>query len=197
VHIEFQISEADYLDAMHLHALSQRGGWIRIYVLAPMFLLLALPVFALCFMSWRMALILFPVGMAMAQPAINIFLNRRRLRRLYRDNIGLQSRNFVDLDERGDHSRDVASDKFASWESFYAYTEGRHTFLRHFGDGKRFYITPKRELTAAQIDEFRRLLKTHLPERPAQPTGRSILQFTAASAAVAGLVWFTKPSLTL
>jgi hypothetical protein len=193
VYIEFQISEADYLAAVHLFSRTRRGGWLRIYVLPPIFLIFALPLVPLCFISWRMAFVIFPLVVALAQPAANIFLNRRRLAKLYRDNIAIQSRNFITIDDTGDHSRDVAIDRFTPWEKFSGYTEGKKTFLRHLPETKQFYITPKRELTDAQVAELRALLKAHLPERPAQPTRRTFAGFTAASAVAMTILCFVVP----
>jgi hypothetical protein len=194
VYIEFQISEADYLAAVRLHSRTRRGGWIKLYVLPPIFLLLALPLLPVCFVSWRMAFTIFPLVVALAQPAANIFLNRRRLVRHYRSNIAIQSRNFINIDEAGDHSRDVATDRFTPWAKFSGYTEGKKTFLRHLPETKQFYITPKRELTEAQITELRALFKTHLPQWPAQPTRRTLVGFTAVSAFAMAILLFVVPS---
>jgi len=196
MHIEYQISEADYLNAFNLYFRSRRGAWLRRYVLPVIYALLLLPLlYAAIRLHNRTSVILAPEIYLLGIGVFNRLMMRRKLVQRYRDNISIQSRNFIDIDHTGSRLRDVATDYFTPWSDYSAYLEDNTTFLRFMKVDTKFHITPKRELTPEQIDEFRALCKENLPERVVGLTTHGFLKGALATAVVVPVLWVAVPSL--
>jgi hypothetical protein len=196
MHIEYQISESDYVNAVTLFQRTRRGAWVQRYVLPVIYGILLLPLaISAILVHNRMSVVLIPEIFLLGRGLLGPFMMRRRLVQRYRDNISIQSRNFIDIDDTGCRMRDVATDRFTAWEEFSSYVENETTFLRLRKNKTQFYITPKRELTAEQIDEFRAFCKRNLREQSVGTTRRGFVQGAICTAAVLASLWFAVPPL--
>ncbi len=84
---------------------------------------------------------------------------------------------------------------FESWQEFSAYAESGSTFIRLQRDKPTFVITPKRELTATQIAEFRTLCQAHLPMQAVASSRSSLVHLTVAVTVMLPILWLVAPPL--
>ena len=196
MHIEYEISESDYVAAVSLcRRTTERAALLRIYVLPAMCALLAVPL-GVALIEWKgLALEIIPAMFFVLCPLLNVLLWRYKLSERYRENIALHSRNFVDIDDRGCRMQDVATDRFTPWSEISGYAESRTMFIRFLDHRGQFQMTPKRELTEAQIEELRGMLASRLPRRGGRHAVLAVAQTVAVTAAIAPIVWFAAPPL--
>ena len=196
MHIEYQISESDYVAAVRLcRRAGERTALLRIYVLPAMCALLTLPLAIMLFAWQGLALELVPAILFLLCPLLDMLLWRNKVSLRYRDNLSLHRRNFVDIDDRGFRMRDVATDRFTPWSEISAYAESRTTFIRFQDRCGQFHITPKRELTELQISEFRQMLASRLPRRGARQAFTAAAQAVAVAGVVVPILWLAAPPL--
>jgi len=201
VYLETQLTEADFIAAAMIFQRCRRGAWFKLYVLPFLCLVPLLPLAVIAWFSHQAALETAPVAILLCAPAYDLFLGRRRrLAKVFRGRISLQSRNFVDIDDTGIHSRDIGEDHFFAWSDFAAYAEGKAAFVGFLDAQKKFYMLSKRDMTPAEIVEARACFQKHVPLRRRGPTRQSIFSRSSlrgcACAAVAILVlWFAVPHL--
>lgn len=166
MHIEYQISEADYVRASWI-ALRKRSiaGAIRFYYVLVFVILFAfmgtLPLFAVKsvhdFVSW-----IFPDLFGIALLAYLIFIQWFKFHREYRKSTQLHFQTSLDVEETGVHFTTAISDSRSNWQLYAKFIECKSAFLLIPRGNQGFVPIPKRELTSPQIDELRRLFSTHL-----------------------------------
>jgi len=197
VHLEYQIDESDYLDAIRLYGLAGfRGARLRLYILPAVGMLVAVPMGVFMAVVFGLGSLMFlPLPVLLGSLLLNPLAARRRLVRSYRANLDIQRRNFVDVDDRGVRIRDLASDRFQPWQDFSGYAESRSTFIRLQAKNAAFSITPKRELTDAQVAEFRLFCQAHLPARATAPPAQSLVPLAVAVSVILPILWLVAPPL--
>jgi YcxB-like protein len=199
MHIEYQISEADYIAAIRLFQRSHsRFAQLKRYLLPVLCVVpISGAVFLLVVTQGRGFLQVVSTFIIFCVPIYNLLFESRRLAQRYRESPGIQFRNYVDVDAKGFHLIDAASDRRTPWQDFSAFAEDDTTFiiLVTMDGKKKFVITPKRELTPAQIDEFRALLQTHLSSREPGPTNATLVKASAVALTLLPVFWFAIPSI--
>jgi hypothetical protein len=196
VHLETQLTEADFIAAAKMMQRRRPGAWFKIYVVPFICLILTLPLVAMSWLYHPDALQFAPLILALCFPAWFFFFgNRRRLARHYRDKISLQSRNFVDIDDTGIRSRYVASEHFYVWSDFAAYAESKTIFVGFLDSRRMFYMLNKRDMAPTEIAEVRAYFQTHLTPRRIGPTRRGFIRGALVAAVVVPILWFEVPAL--
>jgi hypothetical protein len=70
----------------------------------------------------------------------------------------------VQVNETGLHSQSDVSTGETKWAAFVKFRETRNLFMLYLG-GRMFKVIPKRAFSAAQLEEFRELLRQKLPTK--------------------------------
>jgi hypothetical protein len=163
--IEYQISEDDFVSAARLAIRKQyRHAFFRALNIRVFGAILIATALILCILTRQFAAV-WPAALVglilMCVPILWTY----QFRKQYRKMPMLHGRRSLDIDATGLHFITEQSDSRTSWELFIHFAENDDSFVL-FQQGNRIFIPiPKRELTAAQIDEFRNILFTHLPSK--------------------------------
>ncbi len=201
MYLETQLTEADFIAAARMSQRRMPRGWFQIYILPYLCLALAAPLVALVWFWHSLALEFIPLIIALGVPIYQVTIgNRRRLSQVFRDKISLQSRNFMEIDDTGIRSRDVAEEHFYPWSDFAGYAEGKVAFVGFLDSQKKFFMLVKRDMKPDEVIAARAYFQAHVAPRRPGPTLRSFRSRSflrgCAVAAVAGLVlWFVVPHL--
>jgi hypothetical protein len=165
MHIEYQISEDDFVSASRL-AQRTRNLFARAqtyFFPAIGFVIIASGIISL--FTGGPIKVLWPIILWGCFILCIPLLNKFQIRRIYRKTPLLQDRRTLDLDSSALRFATHNSDSRAPWETYTRFAENEETFIL-FQQGERIFIPiPKHELSPSQITELRSLFETHLARK--------------------------------
>jgi len=165
MHIEYQISEDDFISAAKL-AMRKRSRYalVRVYIIRVFGAILLASALVLYILSRQIATV-WPIALWGLLVLCVPILWTYQFHKQYRKMPMLHGRRSLDIDETGTHFVTPEVDSRISWESFIHFAENDDSFVL-FQQGSRIFIPiPKRELTPAQIDELRALFEACIPSK--------------------------------
>jgi hypothetical protein len=165
MHIEYQISEADFIAARQFSTHS-RTLWKK-------YRLWLIRVVGLGFVVIGGLLLTQPLNKAinLLVAGYGVFLcffssfTKFQSKMKFRKMTQLHGRYLVDLDETGIHYFTPSGESRVTWNVWSSFAEDTASFVLVYRGSPMFMPIPKRELTPAQITELRTLFETHLPHK--------------------------------
>jgi hypothetical protein len=171
MHIEYDITEQDFLHALQLVQRRTTPVLVRWVELASPFLGFAL----LNFIIYRIATQAMS-GISALGLGIGLYLlftpslSKNRQKRLYRNSDFLHGKLVLEVDEVGLRFGGESGGSEISWGSLGRRIEDQRAFVVLPGRGRTFRVVPKRCLSSAQVCEFRECLRRRsVPGRLAHP----------------------------
>ncbi len=165
MHIEYQITEDDYVSACKL-AMRKRTKsslyWMfGIRVFGVLLILCAL-IFAVLRDQWMSAFA--PIVWGLLLSCIPL-LWTYQFRKVYRKTPMLQIPRTLEIDDSSLHFTSSDSESRSPWHTFIKFAENDRTFIL-FQQGNQIFIPiPKRELAPDQITGLRALFEAHIPRK--------------------------------
>ncbi len=162
MHIEYEISEPDFLDGQQLaikHSnvmivrCSRIGSWFTIAIL---YLLMYAAITKHNFVTLMGTVLLYVAIILMS------VLNKNARKEYYKSCISLHGPFFVDIGEGGIEIKGPVISSTMQWSFFSKFFEDQKTFLIFHKGGLTYNSIPKRILSEAQVMELRATLERHL-----------------------------------
>ena len=164
MHIEFRISEDDYVSAKDLAAKTRRpNSNLRLNVLRGIGVVCIaasiIPVITIQSVALSLILLFYGLLLLSIPP-----IRRNRIRRQYRANpLYLEGRT-LDVDEGHLRWKTESTESASKWSVYSKFAENEKAFIL-FTQGNRVFIPiSKRELSEEEITGLRLLFETHLPK---------------------------------
>ena len=162
MHIEYDVTEQDFLDAQRLVRRMSNSGFMGWAEFASPFLGFVLAAFVIYLLVTKGVSVLLVLGLGLSlYLMLTPILSRRLLLRLYRHSECLHGKPFLDVDTNGIQFGGEKGSVNTDWASLGRCVEGYREFL-FLRKGQAVQIVPKRCLTALQLQEFRACLKRSL-----------------------------------
>ncbi len=167
MHIEYEVTEQDYLDCQQLAIKSSpvRGvRWTR--VVLPVFGVLLLG--ALIFTAFRQGITLSALpglsfGLFFCLFLISIPIwTKQAHKRVYAKSKGLHGKLVLDVEDEGIQFRGPLSSTIMSWQNFSKFFEDDKCFIFFHTNEQVFHNLPKRCLSPEQVVAFRQFLERHV-----------------------------------
>lgn len=166
MHIDYEISETDFLNGQRLAVKKSaiRGVRWTLLVLPTFGMLLLLD---LVYFAVRQGFsIRFIPGFAICSFFLSIpLLSRREQTKVYAKSITLHGKLSLDVDDRGLRFLGPTSSSDITWEHFGRFLEDDKVFILYQKGDRIFNILPKRGLNPEQIAEFRQLSERHVSKK--------------------------------
>jgi len=165
MHIEYQISEDDFLSAARLamrtcskwntftmYAIRGFGVLLITFSIVPMVRDHSITP-GVASLLWGSLLVCMPL------------LRNYQFRKQYRKNSLLHDRRSLDVDDTQLRFKTSTSESSSTWSSYTKFAENDRTFIV-FQQGNQIFVPlPKRELSETQVAELRSLLAAHLASK--------------------------------
>jgi hypothetical protein len=167
MHVEYQISEDDYVSAGQLFLKTRRrSSFYRRFVVPALWSVIIVSTIITVSVSedWTAGLIICLVLLLVLVQLCRILIPWQ-LRRTYRKAPIYHVRRSLDIGEGTLHFSAPSSDSTTSWEPFIGFAENDRTFILVQQGNSVYYPISKGELTPTQVDELRSILETHLPRK--------------------------------
>lgn len=169
--IEYEISEQDFTDGLHLalRNLPNRTGRLLFRILPFWGLLIffgiAWPVFQKGF-TWKFETLL-PFSFALVA-LLSPWLVKRAYKKAYRKNDAYRGRRTVSFDDAGMSITGAAFSSQLRWAMFTRFAEDDRAFVVYQSQNVSQFI-PKRELAPEQITELREIFTRNIPGKRQSP----------------------------
>src|SRR5215469_4213324 len=162
MHIEYDVTEQDFVHAQRLVRRISNSGFMRWAEFASPFLGFVLAAFLIYLLITKGVSILLILGLGLSLYLILIpILSRRLLQKLYRQTEHLHGKLFLDVESNGIQFGGEKGSVKIDWTSFGRCVEDYRGFV-FLRKGQAVQVVPKRCLTAPQLQEFRGCLKRSL-----------------------------------
>jgi hypothetical protein len=164
VHLQFNLSFQDYVEAQRLHA--KRGWWPRLvlalgYTLVP---IIGVLLIGLAFLLFRddvsLSLAVLELGLGLFLVSYPLYL-RLRWKRCYVRTRSESEDCTIDFDKERIKTQAANMRSEVEWSAIRSFSEGKNAFLLYFAPAK-FFVVPKRVCTAQQVEELRSLFKAEI-----------------------------------
>lgn len=163
MHIDYEISEKDYLDGQRL---AVKGSLVRMIRWTPLVIpafgaLLAL--FLIYGALTQGASVKFVPGAIFSLLFLSIpFLSRHRQKTSYANSNSLHGNLALDIDDSGIQFGGPVTSARVDWAYFNKFLEDDRTFVLYAKNQSVFNIVPKRALSRAQVVRFRQYLEQNV-----------------------------------
>jgi hypothetical protein len=164
MHIEYTISEEDYLTAQKLAMRHLRPGQNRLmYQWMPAFGLILLGWILYTGFTQGFSTSLAP-GLIVPIFLVSLLFTRNQtLRKAYAKAANMHGKLALDVNDDGLHFQGATFNSHVTWEHYSSFCEDQASFL-FFQSNSIFNIVPKRQLSAEQAAALRELLRRHINE---------------------------------
>lgn len=163
MHVDYEISERDYLDGQRLAIKNSSVRMIR----WTRFVLPSFGVLLAAFLTYGILTQGFSVNMLPGMAfslffLLTPFLTRRKQKTLYAKSNAMHGRLTLDVDDSGiQFGGPITSGKVA-WAYFGKFFEDERTFVLYQKNQAIFHMVPKRALSAEQVAGFRQYLEENV-----------------------------------
>ena len=165
MHIEYQISEHDYVNAASLATL-RRSKW-SVGTLTVLPSLGAIMVtFSMLFAWFGRSEILVPTFIVGSMLLLLPLLSRFRMRRDYRETLALQDRQGLDIENDTLRFWSAIAETETTWRDYSYFAEDSNSFVLFRRDKMNFIAIPKGGLAAADIADLREVFSANLRDKP-------------------------------
>ena len=172
MHIEFEMTEADFVAASRLQFRREARSLTWLLCFGNFLLLCGVAVLSIDllrgdwsvsirFFNWEQSLWLICVLSFVYFP----FKFNNSFRKRYRKDKTLSEPRHVDLNADGVSFKSASESYSVQWPYFTSYDENKRSFILIQQDHRTLFPIPKRELSSDQIIELRALFKTHIPRK--------------------------------
>jgi hypothetical protein len=165
MHIEYQISEDDYVSACKLGMHKRtKSTIISMYVLPACGVFLVTCCLIEAIIRHHFLTVIAPLiwGLLLSCiPLVWIY----QFRKAYRKTPLLQVPRTLEIDDSSLHFTTSDSESRSPWQFFLSFSENDRTFILFQQGNQIFFPIPKRELTPTQITQLRALFEAHIPSK--------------------------------
>jgi len=168
MHIEYDITEQEFLHALQLVDRRTTPSLVRWVELASPFLGFALLIFIIYRIATQPMSGISALGLGIGLYLLfTPSLSKNRQKQLYRNSDFLRGKLVLEVDEVGLRFAGETGSLQISWGSLGRRIEDHRAFVVLAGKGRTFRVVPKRCLSSTQVSEFRECLRRRsVPGRP-------------------------------
>jgi hypothetical protein len=160
MHIEYDITEQDFLHALQLVDRRTTPRLVRSLEWASPFLGFALLIFTIYRLAIHGLSVFIVLGLGMGLYLLFVpVLSKNRQKQLYRNSDFLHGKLVLEVDELGLRFGGETGGLEISWGSLGRRIEDQRAFVVLPGKGRTFRVVPKRCLSSTQVSEFRECLR--------------------------------------
>jgi hypothetical protein len=167
MHVDFEISESDYVAAAQLYHRTRNSVTriLAVLVVASRFLRVAivLGLVAYADIEDRSLWLVAAIAAVLLVPMTRLYFIRRKLGAIYRANPAIRLEKWLEIDANGIANQGAEGTSLRPWTDFLRVEESRRVFILCMRRSAGYLILPKKHMTSAQRGEFRRMIQENLP----------------------------------